>query len=228
MGQTARLIDYESLNTKSQNTMNNQTSQSDANPATADSYDAHLIPAETAARKDREGDDFKQIPADNEKADGFHTAGGHTVDTEGLANNYAIEPEIYSETPGDMANQTVAPTSANYTIVDIFASAAEAEAIASKMKKAGLDSHKISILGQGYQDTEHVQGRLNWKDIDRAEGLASVLVGLGISSGEALKYEAEVKAGKFLVLVLGLSQDIIQANQILHEIGHRTLAEVGA
>jgi hypothetical protein len=208
--------------------MNNQTTQPDTDLATADSYDAHLIPAETAARKDREGDDFKKIPADNEKADGFHTAGGHTVDTEGLANNYAIEPEIYSETPGDMPNQSPSPASANYTIVDVFPSAVEAEAIASKMKKAGLDTHKISILGQGYQDTEHVQGKLNWKDIARAEGLASVLVGLGISSDEALKYEAEVKAGKFLVLVLGLSQDIIQANQILHEIGHRTLAEVGA
>jgi hypothetical protein len=208
--------------------MNNQTIQPDPTLANADSYDAHLIPAETAARKDREGDDFKKIPTDNEKADGFHTAGGHTVDTEGLANNYAIEPEIYSETPGDMPNQSPTPALANYTIVDVFPSAAEAEAIALKMKKAGLDGHKISILGQGYQDTEHVQGKLNWKDIARAEGLASVLVGLGISSDESLKYEAEVKAGQFLVLVLGLSQDIIQANQILHEIGHRTLAEVGA
>jgi hypothetical protein len=207
--------------------MNNQTTQPDTVPANADSYDAHLIPAETAARKDREGEDFKKIPEDNE-AGGFHSAGGHTVDTEGLANNYAIEPEIYSETPGDMANQSVAPTSANYTIVDVFASAAEAEAIALKMKQAGLDTHKISILGQDYQDTEHVQGRLNWKDIAQAEGLASVLVGLGISSNESLKYEAEIKAGKFLVLVLGLSQDIIQANQILHQIGHRTLAEVSA
>jgi hypothetical protein len=207
--------------------MSNQTQSSPNPPETADSYDAHMIPAETAARKDREGEDFKKVPEDNEKADGFHTAGSHTVDTEGLANNYAIEPEIYSETPGDMANQSSSPALANYTIVDVFPSAAEAEAIALKMKKAGLDTHKISILGQDYQDTEHVQGKLNWKDIAQAEGLASVLVGLGISSDEALRYEAEIKAGKFLVLVLGLSQDIIQANQILHEIGHRTLAEVG-
>jgi hypothetical protein len=208
--------------------MNNQTTQPNPNLETADSYDAHLIPAETAARKDREGDDFKKIPSDNEAAGGFHTEGSHTVDTEGLANNYAIEPEIYSETPGDMPNQSLSPASANYTIVDVFPSAGEAEAIAAKMKEAGLDAHKISILGQDYQDTEHVQGRLNWKDIARADGLASVLVGLGISSDESLRYETEIKAGKFLVLVLGLSQDIIQANQILHEIGHRTLAEVAA
>jgi hypothetical protein len=208
--------------------MNNQTTQPNTVPENADSYDAHLIPAETAARKDREGDDFKKVPSGNEKADGFHTEGSHTVDTEGLANNYAIEPEIYSETPGDMPNQSQSPAAANYTIVDVFPSAAEAEAIAAKMKKAGLDSHKISILGRDYQDTEHVQGSLNWKDIARAEGLAFVLISLGISREEAFKYEAEIKAGHFLVLVLGLSQDIIQANQILHEIGHRTVAEVGA
>jgi len=30
-----------------------------------------------------------------------HTEGGYTVDKEGLLNNYAVEPEMYYETPGD-------------------------------------------------------------------------------------------------------------------------------
>jgi hypothetical protein len=192
----------------------NQTS------ATPDSYDAHMIPAETAARKDREGKDFKQIPGDAESAKSLDTTGGETIDTEGLANNYAVEPEMYSETPGDMA------TPGKYTIVDIFRSATVAENAVAKMAEAGLDVHKISILGNDYQDTDNVQGRLNWQDIARTNGLAAVLVESGIANDQALKYEAEIKAGKFLVIVVGSEADILQSNQVLHAIGHRTLAEV--
>jgi hypothetical protein len=199
----------------------NQTIQS------ADSYDANMIPAETAARKDREGDNFKQIPNAAEGAKSLDTTGGQTVDTEGLTNNYAAEPEIYSETPGDMPNQgDMAFTPNKFTIVDIFPSMPAAESIVARMEAAGLDAHKISILGHDYQDTEHVKGGLNWKDIARANGLAAVLVGLGISRSEALRYETEIKVGKFLVLVVGSEADILQANQILHSIGHKTLAEV--
>ncbi len=67
-----------------------------------DGYDSHLIPAETAARKEREGDDFKQIPTEAEPEANLDTTGGYTVDQEGLANNYAIEPEMYIDEPGDL------------------------------------------------------------------------------------------------------------------------------
>ncbi|WP_019503743.1 hypothetical protein [Pleurocapsa sp. PCC 7319] len=53
-------------------------------------YDRAITSAETAARMEREGEDFKQ--ASNP---------GQTVDKEGLANNYAVEPEMYYEEPGD-------------------------------------------------------------------------------------------------------------------------------
>jgi hypothetical protein len=59
-----------------------------------DSYDAHIVPSETAARKDREGDEYKKIPEGN-------LEGGAAVDNEGLLNNYAVEPEMYYEHPGD-------------------------------------------------------------------------------------------------------------------------------
>jgi hypothetical protein len=199
----------------------NETTQS------PDSYDANMIPAETAARKDREGEDFKQILHDTASTASLDTTGGQTVDTEGLTNNYAAEPEMYSETPGDMPNQgDMAFTPNKFTIVDIFPSRPAAESIVAKMQAAGLDAHKISILGNDYQDTEHVKGGLNWKDIARANGLAVVLVGLGIARDEASRYETEIKAGKVLVLVVGSEADILQANQILHTIGHKTLAEV--
>ncbi len=70
-----------------------------------DGYDPHIVPAETAARIEREGKDYKHMPddeADADAADSIDTAGGYTVDQEGLANNYAIEPEMYYEERGDL------------------------------------------------------------------------------------------------------------------------------
>jgi hypothetical protein len=59
-----------------------------------DTYDPHIIPGETAARKEREGDEYKKIPEGN-------LEGGAAIDNEGLLNNYAVEPEMYYENPGD-------------------------------------------------------------------------------------------------------------------------------
>lgn len=69
--------------------------------AELDSYDPHIVPAETAARKEREGDLFKATPDEASQGDSIKTTDGYTVDQEGLLNNYAIEPEMYYEVPGD-------------------------------------------------------------------------------------------------------------------------------
>jgi len=63
--------------------MKNKTPQ-DAN------YDRGITSAETAARMERESGEYK----DNAEP-------GQTIDREGLANNYAVEPEMYYEEPGD-------------------------------------------------------------------------------------------------------------------------------
>ena len=68
-------------------------------------YDLHITPAEIAARMEREGEDYRHIPEhevhpDN-KVEGVSSTEGVTIDGEGLLNNYAIEPEIYYEVPGD-------------------------------------------------------------------------------------------------------------------------------
>ena len=74
--------------------------------ASSDNYDSHIIPAETAARKAREGGDYKQTTDSTEAGnDAINTDGGYTVDKEGLANNYAVEPEMYYEVPGDLKAQ---------------------------------------------------------------------------------------------------------------------------
>ena len=59
------------------------------NPKDAD-YDRAITSAETAARIEREGGEYKDA-----------SEAGQTVDREGLANNYAVEPEMYYEEPGD-------------------------------------------------------------------------------------------------------------------------------
>ncbi len=74
-------------------------------------YDPHIMPAETTARQEREGDLFKSTPTEEREASALtddqtdpasvRTTDGYTVDKEGLINNYAIEPEIYYEVPGD-------------------------------------------------------------------------------------------------------------------------------
>lgn len=89
-----------------------------------DAYDPHIIPAETAARKEREGSLYKTHPTeareasmptdDQTESDSIHTTDGYTVDKEGLLNNYAIEPEMYYEVPGD-ARQAEAEEAAERT-----------------------------------------------------------------------------------------------------------------
>ncbi|HBB32799.1 MAG TPA: hypothetical protein DDZ80_00060 [Cyanobacteria bacterium UBA8803] len=70
------------------------------NPTTTgENYDRGIMPAETAARIDREKEGFKQTPVPEGSID---TTGGYTVDREGLANNFAIEPEMYVNEPGDL------------------------------------------------------------------------------------------------------------------------------
>jgi hypothetical protein len=69
---------------------------------TPDSYDPHIIPAETAARKEREGENFKRLPKHPAGSESLDTTAGFTVDKEGLVDNFGIEPEIYYETPGDI------------------------------------------------------------------------------------------------------------------------------
>lgn len=76
-----------------------------------DTYDRGIVPAETAARKEREGAEYKKHPTedrdmsqptdDQTDPESVRTDDGYTVDREGLVNNYAIEPEMYYEVPGD-------------------------------------------------------------------------------------------------------------------------------
>lgn len=88
--------------------------------AEADTYDRGIIPAETAARIEREGANYKTLPTEEKQAGSatddqtdpgsIRTTDGYTVDKEGLLNNYAIEPEMYYEEPGDARKQAAEDT----------------------------------------------------------------------------------------------------------------------
>ena len=53
-----------------------------------------------------------------------------------------------------------------------------------------------------------------------AGGLVGALVGLGIPKEKALKYETDIKAGKFMVIVSGTDEEVNQAQQILQNADH--------
>lgn len=81
-------------------------------------YDRGIIPAETAARIDREKENYKQLPREEDLSKAptddqtgtysIRTTDGYTVDQEGLLNNYPVEPEMYYETRGDAAEKLMA------------------------------------------------------------------------------------------------------------------------
>ena len=76
-----------------------------------DTCDRGIIPAETAARIKREGVNYKHLPTEEDTASAstndqtnissIRTTDGYIMDKEGLLNNYAVEPEMYYEVPGD-------------------------------------------------------------------------------------------------------------------------------
>ncbi len=94
------------------------TNQPTTNPHTVEneSYDANIIPSETAARMEREGENYKHTPENN--VEGIDTTKGYAVDSEGLVNNYAIEPEMYYEVPGDAKAQLDADAAARIEELD--------------------------------------------------------------------------------------------------------------
>ncbi|MBD2101181.1 hypothetical protein [Leptolyngbya sp. FACHB-261] len=100
------------MNDKTVDAKDTSRNQGDASTG---QYDRGIVPAEVAARQEREGASFKQTPSlkseenartnDQTEDDSIDTTDGYTVDQEGLLNNYAIEPEMYVNEPGDLREE---------------------------------------------------------------------------------------------------------------------------
>jgi hypothetical protein len=187
---------------------------------TTDSFDAHIVPAETRARKEREGANYKHTPDNANDPASIHTADGYTVDTEGLINNYAVEPSMYVE-GGEESDLKGGTLVEKFTIVDTFSSHLEAENAVSEIQNAGISKEKITIFDKNFQGTKNGHGSLSIKDINDDGGLAHSLVRMGIDRLDANRYEMEMEEGKTLVIVSGENKDVIKTQAILVGIGHR-------
>jgi len=83
-----------------------ETTQNTSDSLNADSpqYDRGIVPAETAARKEREGESFGST-REGQDPESIDTTAGVTTDKEGLTNIYPVEPEMYVEEPGDLKQE---------------------------------------------------------------------------------------------------------------------------
>ncbi|GEM_PF-227661 len=57
-------------------------------------------------------------------------------------------------------------------------------------------------------------------------GLAGALGGLGIPTHEVLKYETQIQAGNFIILVTGSDEDVSQAKQMIDKISHQVALSI--
>lgn len=144
--------------------------------------------------------------------DEINQAHGHTVDTEGLLNNYAIEPEMYEE-DGNALSELIN----RVTVVDIFDSEEEAKSAVLSMEQKGLRVTNMSIVAKTYQDPK---SSINWKTITAEGGLAAVLTKLGISKQSISKFVEAVDNGEFLVIEIGNDREATQVQHVLEKAGH--------
>lgn len=149
-------------------------------------------------------------------SDEINRSQGHTVDTEGLLNNYAIEPEMYQEdgaSPSELTDRV--------TVVDIFDSEAAARTAVLEMEQKGLLVANISIVAENYKDP---QSAMNWENINAEGGLATTLTRLGISDQAIARFAEAIANGKFLIIEVGSDREASQVQHVLEKSGH-TLQE---
>jgi hypothetical protein len=147
-------------------------------------------------------------------SDEINTAHGHTVDGEGLLNNYAIEPEMYEEDGGALSSQA----SDTVTVVDVFSSELEAKAAVLEMEHKGLRTDQIAIVAKNYK--QEPENSMNWEHINASGGLAAVLTKLGISHHATGQFVDAIEDGKFLVIEIGNDREASQAQHVLEKAGH--------
>lgn len=147
-------------------------------------------------------------------SDEINAAHGHTVDSEGLLNNYAIEPVMYEEDGGAPSSQA----SDTVTVVDIFPSELEAKTAVLEMEHKGLRTDQIAIVAKDYN--QEPENSMNWEHITAAGGLAVVLTKLGISHHATGQFMDAIEDGKFLVIEIGNDREASQAQHVLEKVGH--------
>jgi len=137
---------------------------------------------------------------------------GHTVDSEGLLNNYAIEPQMYQEDGASLSELTN-----RVTVVDIFDSEAAAKTAVLEIEQKGLLVSHISVVAKNYKEP---QSAMNWENINAEGGLAAVLTRLGISDHAISRFIEAIDNGKFLIIEVGSDREASQVQHVLEKSGH--------
>lgn len=149
----------------------------------------------------------------NTPTDKLNAAQGQTIDSEGLANNYAIEPEMYVEDGSAVTNNP----SDQVTLVDIFDSKIDAKNAVLEIEKKGMQAPQISLLAKGYAGEKNY---LSWENIEAEGGLAAVLTKLGISKNLIEGFVSAIEEGKYILIVVGSDREASQTQHVLESIGH--------
>jgi hypothetical protein len=111
------------------------------------------------------------------------------------------------------STMTTAPR--EHSVVAIFASHGGAEAAIKTLHRAGLPSRELSI-GVMEPLVALLSGALEGAALGGAAGaMAATLAGFGLPADAVVKYQLEVKAGRFLVLVHGPTGVIERARHLL-------------
>jgi hypothetical protein len=107
------------------------------------------------------------------------------------------------------------PAPREHSVVAIFGSHAGAEAAIETLRRAGLDLKQLSIGVMG-PAVALISGAIEGAVLGAAAGaLAAGLEGIGLPRDSVVKYQLEVKAGRFLVLVHGPAGVIERARHLL-------------
>ena len=145
--------------------------------------------------------------------DEINRAHGHTVDGEGLLNNYAIVPEmIYMEGQSSLSELTN-----RVTVVDIFDSEEDAKQAVLEMEQKCLLIAHISIVAKDYKEPQSV---MNWENITAEGGLEVTLTNLGISAHAIALFVEAIDNGKFLIIEVGSDREASQVQHVLEKVGH--------
>ncbi|MBD2188466.1 hypothetical protein [Pseudanabaena mucicola] len=150
--------------------------------------------------------------------DEINKAGGHTVDSEGLLNNYAIEPEMtYIDGESSLSELTN-----RVTVVDIFDSEEEAKQAVLQIEQKGLRVAHISIVAKHYKEPQSI---MNWENINAEGGLELTLTKLGISEHAIATFVEAIDNGKFLIIEVGSDREASQVQHVLEKSGHSLQAD---
>ncbi|OIP76182.1 MAG: hypothetical protein AUK48_06205 [Oscillatoriales cyanobacterium CG2_30_44_21] len=144
--------------------------------------------------------------------DEINESHGHTVDSEGLLNNYAIELPMYVE-----HNASLSELTNRVSVVDIFESEGKAKKAVLDIEEKGLLVSHISIVAKNYKNA---QSAMNWENINAEGGLAAVLNKLGISDKAIARFIEAIDNGKFLIIEVGSDREASQVQHILEKSGH--------